>query len=113
MKKLILFLILIASLTLGTSCVSSKIFSNSTQYEIVNDKTVIFRNVIKVEVQTCNDCNNQITYIYDLNNSKLVKVARGSFSVEVPSGDYLIQSDKKITNVDYKVLVEYVQIPSY
>ena len=111
MKKFILFLLL--CMFIGTGCNSSKLLSNTTQYEIVNDKTVIFRNVVKIEVQTCNSCENQITYIYDLNNSKLVKVARGSFSIEIPNGNYLIQSDKRITNVDYKVLVEYERIPSY
>ena len=111
MKKFIVFLLL--CMFSGTGCTSSRLLSNSTQYEIVNDKTVIFRNVVKIEVQACNSCENQITYIYDLNNSKLVKVARGSFSIEVPNGNYLIQSDKRITNVDYKVLVEYERIPGY
>ena len=72
--------------------------------EIVNEKTVIFKNVVKIEIKTNDD--NQITYVYDLRHSKLVKVARGSFEVNLNRGDYLIQSDKKITKTVYEVIIE-------
>lgn len=81
-------------------------YDNNSKIEIVNDQTVIFRNVVKIEVKTCNECNTQLTYVYDLKHSKLVRVARGAFEVNVPIGDYLIQSNKKITKANYDVLIE-------
>ena len=39
----------------------------------------------------------QITYIYDLKNSELVKATKGEFSLELNRGDYLVQSNTKIT----------------
>jgi hypothetical protein len=35
-----------------------------------------------------------------------MKVARGSFIVDLPRGNYLIQSNKKITKMDYEVIIE-------
>ena len=81
-------------------------FENNSKIEIVNEQTVIFRNVVKIEVRTCNECNSQLTYVYDIKHGKLVRVARGAFEVEVPMGDYLIQSNKKITKANYDVIIE-------
>ena len=35
-----------------------------------------------------------------------VKIARGSFNVELKRGDYLIQSNRKITKTLYDVIIE-------
>ena len=59
--------------------------------EIVNETTVIFHNVVKIEIKNnSNRPNEQVTYIYDMKNSTLIKVARGSFEVELPMGKYLM-----------------------
>jgi hypothetical protein len=41
-----------------------------------------------------------------MKNSALIKVARGSFEVELPMGKYLVQSNKKITKMDYEIIIE-------
>ena len=48
----------------------------------------------------------QITYVYDLKHSKLVKIARGSFDIDLSRGNYLIQSNRKITKTVYDVILE-------
>jgi len=83
-----------------------KWYQNDARIEVVNETTVIFNNVVKIEVRVNERNQDQITYVYDLRHSKLIKVARGSFEVNLPKGDYLVQSNKKITKTDYEVIVE-------
>lgn len=108
MKKFITLLLL---LCLSISSVNSqalvrkqKWYEKNPKVEIVNETTVIFKDIVKIQIKTNEP--NQITYVYDLRNSKLVKVARGSFEVNLPTGDYLVQSDKKITKTIYEVIIE-------
>ena len=77
---------------------------NDPRVEVVNEQTVIFKDVIKIEIVTNNVA--QITYVYDLKHSKLVKVARGSFDIELSRGNYLIQSNRKITKTVYDVILD-------
>ena len=72
--------------------------------EVVNEQTVIFRDVVKIEIISNNP--TQITYVYDLKHSRPVKTARSSFEVNVKRGDYLIQSNRKITRTQYEVVIE-------
>ena len=91
-----------------TSCASTSRINNKwvsdSRVEIVNEQTVIFRDVVKIEIFSNNP--TQITYVYDLEHSKNVKIARGSFNVELKRGDYLIQSNRKITKTLYDVIIE-------
>ena len=91
-----------------TSCAStSRInhkWASDSRVEIVNEQTVIFRDVVKIEIFSNNP--TQITYVYDLDHSTNVKVARGSFNVGLKRGDYLIQSNRKITKTLYDVIIE-------
>jgi hypothetical protein len=87
----------------STSRISNKL-ANDSRVEIVNEQTVIFRDVVKIEIFSNNP--TQITYVYDLDHSTNVKVARGSFNVELKRGDYLIQSNRKITKTLYDVIIE-------
>ena len=77
---------------------------NDPRVEVVNEQTVIFKDVIKIEIVTNNVA--QITYVYDLKHSKLIKVARGSFDIDLSRGNYLIQSNRKITKTVYDVILE-------
>ena len=77
---------------------------NDPRVEVVNEQTVIFKDVIKSEIVT--DNVGQVTYVYDLKHSKLVKVARGSFDIELSRGNYLIQSNRKITKTVYDVILD-------
>lgn len=111
MKKIIVFFTTCMLTCLMLSCVSIKPmkkrwYQDNPQIEVVNETTVIFKDVVKIEVKTCRNCEDQITYVYDLKHSKLMKVAKGSFEVDLPRGNYLIQSNKRITKTDYEVIVE-------
>ena len=77
---------------------------NDPRVEVVNEQTVIFKDVVKIEIVTNNAA--QITYVYDLKHSKLMKVARGSFDIDLPKGNYLVQSNRKITKTVYDVIIE-------
>ena len=77
---------------------------NDPRVEVVNEQTVIFKDVIKIEIVTNNVA--QITYVYDLKHSKLMKVARGSFDIDLSRGNYLIQSNRKITKTVYDVILD-------
>jgi hypothetical protein len=79
---------------------------DKSKIEVVNESTIIFKDVIKVEIRVGKRNMDQITYVYDLKHSTLVKIARGSFVLELPRGNYLIQSNKRITKMDYKVIAE-------
>ena len=108
MKKffnLLLVMFFVVGLTscASTSRINNKLVSDS-RVEIVNEQTVIFRDVVKIEIFSNNP--TQITYVYDLDQSTNVKVARGSFNVELKRGDYLIQSNRKITKTLYDVIIE-------
>ena len=81
-----------------------KWYENNSKIEVVNETTVIFKNVDKIEIKS--NTINLVTYVYDLNRSKLMKVARGSFNVKLSKGDYLVQSNKPITKTVYEVIIE-------
>ena len=108
MKKFLTLLILlslsISSFSAPALVRKQKWYEKNPKVEIVNETTVIFKDVIKIQIKTNEP--NQITYVYDLRNSKLVKVARGSFEIELHCGNYLVQSDKKITKTIYEVIIE-------
>lgn len=77
---------------------------NDPRVEVVNEQTVIFKDVVKIEIVTNNVA--QVTYVYDLKHSKLMKIARGSFVIDLSRGNYLIQSNRKITKTVYDVVLE-------
>ena len=77
---------------------------NDPHVEVVNEQTVVFNDVVKIEILTNNAA--QVTYVYDLKHSKLMKVARGSFDIDLPKGNYLVQSNRKITKTVYDVIIE-------
>lgn len=111
MKKFIIFFITCILTCFMLSCASIKTakkqwYKDNPKVEVINETTVIFKDVVKIEIKSCKNCSDQITYIYDLYHSKIMKVARGSFEIELPRGNYLIQSNKKITRVDYEVIIE-------
>lgn len=90
------------------SCASQKQFEQKwvkdPRVEIVNEQTVIFRDVVKIEITSNNA--SQTTYVYDLKRSKRVAVSKGSFAIDLKRSDYLIQSDRKITKTRYDVIIE-------
>ena len=108
MKKFFNLLLVMFFVVGLTSCASTSRINNKwvsdSRVEIVNEQTVIFRDVVKIEIFSNNP--TQITYVYDLDQSTNVKVARGSFNVELKRGDYLIQSNRKITKTLYDVIIE-------
>ena len=108
MKKFFNLLLVMFFVVGLTSCASTSRINNKwisdSRVEIVNEQTVIFRDVVKIEIYSNNP--TQITYVYDLEHSKNVKIARGSFNVELKRGDYLIQSNRKITKTLYDVIIE-------
>ena len=106
MKRVLLIFTLLLSLSVSPF-VDAKMSSTKKcpMVEVVNDQTVIFKNVIKIEIRT--KSKDQITYVYDIGRSKLASVARGAFEVELPYGDYLVQSNRKITKTDYQTINEY------
>lgn len=79
-------------------------WTQDPRLEVVNEQTVIFRDVVKIEIISNNP--SQITYVYNLKHSRPVKTARSSFEVNVKRGDYLIQSNRKITKTQYEVVIE-------
>ena len=107
MKKFI-NAIAVLFLVIGLSACSvqktSPLWIQDPRVEVVNEQTVIFRDVVKIEIMSSNPA--QITYVYDLKHGKPVKTARSSFEVNVKRGDYLIQSNRKITKTQYEVVIE-------
>ena len=110
MKKKLLVLLSFLFIMFSVSSIDAaqsnkrKWFERDSRIEIVNENTVIFKDVVKIEIKTTN--RDQITYVYDLTHSKLIKVARGTFYVDLSRGDYLVQSDKRITKTVYDVIIE-------
>ena len=109
MKKLFsIWLISLILLCGFSSCATLKQTNskwvNDPRVEVVNEQTVIFKDVVKIEIITSNTA--QITYVYDLKHSKLMKVARGSFDIDLSRGNYLVQSNRKITKTVYDVIIE-------
>ena len=106
LKNVFIVLISLFAMLGASSCSTTQNIINNKdpRIEIVNEKTIIFKDIVKIEIKT--NKNDQITYVYDLRHSKLVKVARGSFEVNVQRGNYLIQSDKKITKTVYEIVIE-------
>ena len=109
MKKIFLIMCLLSSFIFCNAEPSMYDRSNNkkakeSRIEVVNEKTVIFKNVVKIEIITRDE--NQITYVYDLKKSKLVIVDKGSFKVDTNMGDYLILSSRKITKTEYDFIEE-------
>lgn len=99
---MILALIATMSISFTTEAKAPKLIN--PKVEVVNDQTVIFKNVVKIELFTV--FFDQTTYVYDLKHGKLITVANGTFAIELPMGDYLVQSNKKITRTNYEVIEE-------
>lgn len=101
-------LYLVSLLFILNSCATQKQtkpkWTQNPKIEIVNSQTVIFRDVVKVEMFSNNPY--QITYVYDLIRFKPVKTVKGTFTIDLKRGDYLIQSNRKITKTYYDVMVE-------
>jgi len=107
MKKIINALAVLFMMIGLNACQVQKTNPKWTQdprVEVVNEQTVIFRDVIRIEIISNNPA--QITYVYDLKHGRPVKTARSSFEVNVKRGDYLIQSNRKITRTQYEVVIE-------
>ena len=109
MKKLFgIWLISLIMLCGFSSCATLKQTNSKwisdPRVEVVNEQTVIFKDVVKIEIVTNNVA--QVTYVYDLKHSKLIKVARGSFDIDLSRGNYLIQSNRKITKTVYDVILD-------
>lgn len=108
MKKILFILIssilMISCTTANSVGIKPKWYQNNSRIEVVNETTVIFKNVDKIEIKS--STNSLITYVYDLNHSELKKVARGSFNVKLSNGNYLVQSNKPITKTVYEVIIE-------
>lgn len=100
-KYLLLFFIFL------TSCAS---LPKNNHIDIVNSNTVIFKDVSRIEIIACGKCEDQLTYIYDLNKSEIVRISKGSFVCDSLQGDYLVQSNKPITRSEYKINIEYSSI---
>ncbi len=103
----IILLALIISLftcTAKENTYKKKWFEKDPRIEVINENAVIFRDVVKIEIITKDI--TQVTHVYDLTKSKPVKVAKGSFSINVKKGDYLVLSNKKITKTIYNVIIE-------
>lgn len=107
-KRFFSFLFILCLMFTFNSCAIQKAFkpkwTQNPKIEIVNSQTVIFRDVVKVEIISNNPY--QITYVYDLIRFKPVTVVKGSFNIDLKRGDYLIQSNRKITKTYYDVIVE-------
>lgn len=82
----------------------AKWYQNDPRLVVINESTIIFKDVDKIEIKSNNI--NLITYIYNLSDYNLVKIAKGSFDIELKRGVYLIQSNKPITKVAYEVIIE-------
>ena len=109
MKKLFSTIMILCFLALGfNSCAIQKETNpkwvQDPRVEVINSQTVIFRDVVKVEIITNNPY--QITYVYDIRHFKPVQASKGSFEVNLKRGDYLIQSNRKITKTQYDVIIE-------
>jgi len=109
MKKLfsiglISFILLCGFSSCATLKQTNSKWVNDPRVEVVNEQTVIFNDVVKIEIITNNAA--QVTYVYDLKHSKLMKVARGSFDIDLSRGNYLVQSNRKITKTVYDVIIE-------
>ena len=107
MKKILLIFALLFSIILSSPAKPNKKirwFEKDPRIEIVNEQTVIFKNVVKIEIRTI--YLDQTTYVYDLTHSKMVKIAKGAFVVDLPEGNYLVQSNKKITRTSYELVIE-------
>ena len=107
MKKILLIITLLFSIILSSPAKpknATKWFERDSRIEVVNEQTVIFKNVVRIEIRTI--YLDQTTYVYDLTHSKMVKIARGAFAVDLPEGNYLVQSNKRITRTSYEMVVE-------
>ena len=107
MKKFINILAVLFTVIGLNSCSTQKTnprWVQDPRVEVVNEQTVIFRDVVRIEIISNNP--SQITYVYDLKHSRPIKTARSSFEVNVKRGDYLIQSNRKITRTQYEIVIE-------
>ena len=102
--NVIAVLFLVISLSACSVQKTSSLWIQDPRVEVVNEQTVIFRDVVRIEIISNNP--SQITYVYDLKHSRPIKTARSSFEVNVKRGDYLIQSNRKITRTQYEVVIE-------
>ena len=102
MKRVLLILCLLLSMNTATLTTAKMMDKKSPMVEVVNEQTVIFKNVIKIEIRSTSE--DQITYVYDIKHGKMANIAKGSFEVELPYGDYLVQSNHRITKMEYQTI---------
>lgn len=104
MKKTLLALAMFLSMTCVAGTKSSTVHSNVdsvAKIEQVNDSTVIYRNINRIEIK---QSKNNIVYIYKMDTSKLVAANSGSFTVDLVEGDYLVMSTKPFTSAKSDVI---------
>ena len=108
MKKILFILIssilMISCTTTNSVGIKPKWYQNDSRIEVVNETTVIFKDVDKIDIKS--NSLWLVTYVYDLTNYKPVKTVKGSFSIELVRGNYLVQSNKPITKTVYEVIIE-------
>ena len=105
MKKLLLVL----ALSLSISCFAGERTStvhksneDTTKVELVNDTTLVYYNIDKLDIVQTE--KSSIVYVYSLDTSKLVAAEHGSFSVDLTRGNYLVISTKPFTSAKTKVI---------
>ena len=107
MKKIFNLILVMFFVIFFESCATTRQlnpnWTKDPRVEVINEQTVIFRDVVKIEITTSD--KSQVTYLYDLKRSKSVSKTKGSFAIELKRGDYLIQSNKRITKTVYDVIL--------
>lgn len=114
MKKVLLALALMLSVTCLAGEKSSTVHNSNNidaTVELVNDSTLVYRNIDRLDVFQNSKTNNIGTvYIYKLDTSELVAVYKGDFSIELAKGDYLIISTKPFTSAKTETILDYPSI---
>ena len=114
MKKVLLALALMLSVTCLAGEKSSTVHNSNNvdaTVELVNDSTLVYRNIDRLDVfQTSRTNNTGIVYIYKLDTSELVAAYKGDFSINLAKGDYLIISTKPFTSARAESLLDYSSI---
>lgn len=110
MKKVLLALALMLSVTCLAGEKSSTVHNSNNvdaTVELVNDSTLVYRNIDRLDVFQNSRTNNiGIVYIYKLDTSELVATYKGDFSIELAKGDYLIISTKPFTSARTETILD-------
>lgn len=102
MKKLLLTLVsaivfIFAYAETSTTTNVCKI-DNSMHVRQINDSTILYRNVDKIQIITNSDAT---TKIFDARNH-MIYCQPGSFVIQLEQGDYTVVSNKKFAAAQYK-----------